>query len=976
MIGALTNHLWQSTLFAAAAATVAFALRRNTAQVRHAVWLTASLKFLVPFSLLLSLGAQWGWSRPAVAAPDVTPIDNVTIVVDQIAQPFSDRLPVVAVAPAPAVNWLPIAMSVIWACGCIAIVLWRMRGWRRVQWAVKHGTDLRLPIADSRFSIAGSRVPITVLSCPGLLEPGIVGVWRPVLLLPADIEHQLTPLQLDAVLAHELCHVQRRDNTTAAMHMVVEAVFWFHPLVWWIGSRMVDERERACDEHVLTVVGQPEAYAEGILNVCKLYVESPITCVSGITGLALPKRFFRGGESNLKKRIEAIMINQIGLKLNAARKCGIVSAAVLALIAPVIVGMITAPIRARAQDSSARFDVVSIKPCAAERQLPGVAPPPPAGARRGGAAGWHAQTTPGRVYWDCATLATLVDQAYADSDHPLLHTVGDARPPSQDPLLSSGLPRRVRGGASWTEGEKFTIEAKSSLELTTPALAGSTGRNLVTLPSGMSSALRSVLEDRFKVKVHRVTEQQDMYALRVASAGISKDRVKPTAPADCVTSAEYFAADPADRAGLEICGRYFVAMRPTSSWKFTGAPFKLLADALSEPLHRYVLDETGMTGLFNFLIDFGPPDPSGGDYETRSIRALNQLGLKLQSTTDSAEYLVIDRAERPTPDFAASAASSGKPMPGASGKAFLPLVASTFTQTAQAARFDVASIKPCEPGRVPAGGRGGGAAFSSSPGRVHIECFRLALLVDTAYIKRNHIDAVEGWPFMSGSTYNGRDPGPLKVRGGESWVYNEQWTVEAKAPTATDEDTMMGPMLRALLEDRFQLKLHRESEDVQMWALTVAKGGPKFKPIKDGDCIPGRDFQGVPMSRAIAEGIKPTCGMVNGGPSGANWRWEHGGQELGTIAGMISGDLGVAVLDRTGLTGKFNLVWEYGPDENTPRVLENMQRSAPGAGPPTAPNIFTAIEEQLGLKLERVKSSRGYLVIDKAERPAPDGSAR
>ncbi len=95
---------------------------------------------------------------------------------------------------------------------------------------------------------------------------------------------RLTPSQLEAVLAHELCHVRRRDNLTSVIHMIVEAVFWFHPLVWWIGARLVEERELACDEEVLRLGSEPRVYAEGILNVCKLYVESPLRCVSGVTG--------------------------------------------------------------------------------------------------------------------------------------------------------------------------------------------------------------------------------------------------------------------------------------------------------------------------------------------------------------------------------------------------------------------------------------------------------------------------------------------------------------------------------------------------------------------------------------------------------------------------------------------------------------------------------------------------------------------
>jgi bla regulator protein blaR1 len=81
----------------------------------------------------------------------------------------------------------------------------------------------------------------------------------------------LTSEQLKAIFDHELCHVECRDNLTALLHMLVEAIFWFHPLVWWVGARLVDERERACDEAVLQAGNAPEVYAEGILEVCKLY---------------------------------------------------------------------------------------------------------------------------------------------------------------------------------------------------------------------------------------------------------------------------------------------------------------------------------------------------------------------------------------------------------------------------------------------------------------------------------------------------------------------------------------------------------------------------------------------------------------------------------------------------------------------------------------------------------------------------------
>src|SRR5262249_54214825 len=160
-------------------------------------------------------------------------------------------------------------------------ICWAGR-WKRIGELRRRATPLRLR------NCIESAIPI--MSTPGLVEPGVFGVFRPILLLPEGIGERLNDAQLEAILAHELCHVRRRDNLTATIHMAVQAVFWFHPLVWWLGARLVDERERACDEEVLRLGNRPQVYAAGILNVCKLYVESPLACVSGVTGADLKKR--------------------------------------------------------------------------------------------------------------------------------------------------------------------------------------------------------------------------------------------------------------------------------------------------------------------------------------------------------------------------------------------------------------------------------------------------------------------------------------------------------------------------------------------------------------------------------------------------------------------------------------------------------------------------------------------------------------
>jgi beta-lactamase regulating signal transducer with metallopeptidase domain len=100
------------------------------------------------------------------------------------------------------------------------------------------------------------------------MEPGIFGLVRPALLWPQAISARLEEAHLEAVLAHEVRHVRRRDNLTAVFHMLVEAIFWFHPLLWWLEKRLVEEREYACDEEISLRCGQPQIYAESILRVC------------------------------------------------------------------------------------------------------------------------------------------------------------------------------------------------------------------------------------------------------------------------------------------------------------------------------------------------------------------------------------------------------------------------------------------------------------------------------------------------------------------------------------------------------------------------------------------------------------------------------------------------------------------------------------------------------------------------------------
>src|SRR5690348_679946 len=154
----LANHVWQSTLFAAAAGLLALALRKSPARVRHGVWLIASLKFLVPFSVLVFLGSQLSWhTASAPAAP------HLSMVMDQVSQPFAIPL-VTAPSPRTAQPWtvqIPLVLGVVWALGFFGIAgSWWIR-WRRVAAAAGAGVRVELGI------------PIPAISSPAFIEPGV-----------------------------------------------------------------------------------------------------------------------------------------------------------------------------------------------------------------------------------------------------------------------------------------------------------------------------------------------------------------------------------------------------------------------------------------------------------------------------------------------------------------------------------------------------------------------------------------------------------------------------------------------------------------------------------------------------------------------------------------------------------------------------------------------------------------------------------
>jgi bla regulator protein blaR1 len=333
ILTALGNHLWQSTLFAAAAGLLTLLFRKCHARVRYGLWLAASIKFLIPFSLLVALGSHLAWSPGAAVTSN-----RLRFAIEVV----SGATP--AVVPG-LIHLLP-ALVGVWLCGFLAVLsLWYVE-WRKMSAATRDAAPLpegREVEALRRVErLVGTRKQLEIRLSPASIEPGIFGIVRPVLMWPQGISTRLEDAQIDAIITHEVQHVRRHDNLVAAIHMVVEAIFWFHPLVWWLGARLVEERECACDEDVLQLGSERQVYAEGILKVCEFCLESPLACMSGVAG------------GDLKKRMVHIMTERILHKLDFGRKLLLGAAGLAAVAGPIAFGLVNStPARANSAAGSA-----------------------------------------------------------------------------------------------------------------------------------------------------------------------------------------------------------------------------------------------------------------------------------------------------------------------------------------------------------------------------------------------------------------------------------------------------------------------------------------------------------------------------------------------------------------------------------------------------------------------------------------------
>jgi uncharacterized protein (TIGR03435 family) len=215
---------------------------------------------------------------------------------------------------------------------------------------------------------------------------------------------------------------------------------------------------------------------------------------------------------------------------------------------------------------------------------------------------------------------------------------------------------------------------------------------------------------------------------------------------------------------------------------------------------------------------------------------------------------------------------------------------------------------------------------------------------------------------------------PFQIVGGPEWIRSDQYEIDARA-TGNPGHAQLMLMLRSLLEDRFQLRIHRESREMPVYALTPARGGLKLPPPRDGSCAeetkvqpPG---QGSTHARIVEQHpdhtvyeSAPRCGGLDVLPEAGDWLMRGGKVPMAEFVRALSGMLGRTVTDQTGFSGVFDVDLHFRADD-----------TIAGFPPPpvpvetASPSIFSAVQ-QLGLRLESTKGPVGVLVIDHVERPS------
>lgn len=598
-LSAMANHIWQSTLYLTCVSAVTAALKKQPARIRYGIWLSATAKFLIPFSAFSMFGI---WLAHFHTAPRRQA--GFETIVQYVGRPFTPADSIVGHGASGLAVWLPAMACLLWMIGSAVVLVHYLKRWnavcsaRRTATSVREGREVDALRHATKSAAVGS--PIRLLLSAGTFEPGIVGIFNPSLLWPIGITECLDEHHLEAIMLHEAWHVRRRDNLSSMLQMLVEVIFWFHPLVWWLGSRLISERERACDEAVLQCGSDPRVYAESILKASEFCVDSPLACVSGVTG------------SDLKQRMVRIMTQKGKINLSLGSKLLLSTLGIIAITAPVITG------------------VFSNRPVLAASDAPSQANLPPLEtstvriSHETDEDAHELQFHNGNLTFQNVTVRKLIEYAYNLKDY------------------------QLTGGPEWIDSDRYDIAATwqpspgaERSDIAAPPPPPPPGalvrRDLQTLgpyvklePGQLQFIIKSLLIARFGLEVTHQPQNLPGFAMQIAAGG---SKLPAPIPPRMSGSEQVLTARELSENGEEMVG-------------LTG-PLGNFADLLAGKVAAPVVDKTGLAGTYDVTLKW-----TGSEKDSDAIRGAlkRQLGLDLVPVLTPVQIVNVAQVKQPSLD--------------------------------------------------------------------------------------------------------------------------------------------------------------------------------------------------------------------------------------------------------------------------------------------------------------------------------------
>jgi TonB family protein len=344
---ALVHFVWQGAAIGLLAAVALAALRRRSPTARYAAGCLALAAMAVAPVVTTAALLTSAWA-PAMApgATTLVPV-GVTAELSVLGRSVADAGSWNLVGWAAIIDgWLP-SIVLCWAGGVLLLAGRLGLAWRNIARIRRHrlaAVTAPLDAALERVRAAmGFSASVDVAESTMVDGPTVVGWWRPLLLMPVSVVAGLSPTQLDAILAHELAHIRRRDHLVNGLQTVLETTLFYQPAVWWVSAQVRREREHCCDDAAVDVVGDRLTYVTALASI-EEWRQAPTTALAA-TGGHLLSRVQRILGVPMTRHDDLIARGSLG--------------AIAAVLTFAVVALLVSP-RANAQSAGDEFELVTI----------------------------------------------------------------------------------------------------------------------------------------------------------------------------------------------------------------------------------------------------------------------------------------------------------------------------------------------------------------------------------------------------------------------------------------------------------------------------------------------------------------------------------------------------------------------------------------------------------------------------------------